>query len=1278
MLSARDQTTHAIVLLSDDYFSTDYCQAEYQYFIEKNIPIIAVIASDVAIGQAPTYFEINDWVDFRNRTQGAIFNITVNNVIKRLPTTEQHTNQSERQHYLFELITDIETSLAKSPTSRAVHQLHENKPYGDHVIRSRGYNINLLSQWHLILRVENGTIEIEDVLSWFESQSQFILSGKAGSGKTIIAQLLTLWVAHYALSDYSVPLPIWLDLALWLPEQSPETFIDENWPLMHYWKNWIDTYETLFIFDNWTDFCQQNPDTIAELNKQIATLADHKTIVLARDTESLPTGLEHVVIGIMPNHQIQRFARDFLDADMTGNFKRLVAQNRNQLALKHIDFIACGIELMATDAAVAVESWFTNPVQSLITLRWDNHYTDISQPFSLNYFIKTMKLLAWHMMQAEQHRWIDRGLAEEAVFKIEVIQVAIELGIMDIVGWSLRFHAELFQWYLAAERLEQDGLYKYLVYPQFSESGHRLPTRWDDVIFALVDTVGENRRQQIIDQVAEIDPYLAWEYMQQYPEEYADDVSFIVAKFIELRSKSTASYSALTPVLQQISDTEAVVQTILEEMSHYEWGVQQDLWAELQKLPIDIPEEFIKRIHTLDKQFENTIFDLLQDFSITQCLIYLTYLINHQTTAIRHNAIWLVGKLKQKSMQIGLFNLLDTEDDLTRHQAISALSPIADEKLIQKLLMWLANHLEYSGGVGTLIYDNGRYVSGRILMTLHDEDADIDSALRNAIIKHPEESIAYAVAQYIADETGQDDFVKSLGFDKDSIMPIQKLVQSGLEHLPRDRFNRFIEDIQQVLQISPDDNPVSQKRETDVYMRAQTAVTSVRRAEGVGATSGAISSNVTVDLRSSDWLVRRKATEQLAGFHSDVALPLLVNSANDPDAQVRIVALNLLAKFSDSSLAQQTLLDALSDDDVVVVDTVTDLLKQSEFIETSTLLDLLSTDNIQVLAAVIDIIGHRKHASAVPNLVPYLDDERKPWMDRTLADYAVKALLAIDTPLALEAVDQSKYKLTEAPVVSAQVVSTKPDTKKYTPLEKISLSLKVLRGDDWGLAQKSARFLREYAEKLHGTDDLEIVQLLCNALSDPEWHVRWAVAEALAWLGHRSACPYLITRLHDTNWIVQISVMRALVELKASEYAMDIAALLNHDNHAIRETVAETLGLLGNPAVISTLEHALHHPDEFVRLASIKSIHQLRDDSSVDYLLLGLDDSYLHVRWFAMKHLVPHFTEVDIDLLAQLLEDEAKPSWEEKSISDYAYDALSLINSSEARNLIKHRKISRD
>lgn len=1265
--SAQTEATFAILVLSEEYLNSPYCQDEYKALVSLDIPIIAVVANDIPVTQFTADIQVIDWIDSRAWQETNTLDKTINFIRAHLPETQLIVHQAARNLYINTFIERVELSLTQLPTSRALNQQNEGVRFESVLMRPRGYWFNSLIEEDINFVLDDTAEPIDNLLTFFQSQKQFVLQAAAGSGKSVIVKILGLWSALSASKNNEAPLPILLDLALFKSEQSMDAFLQREWPFEVDWKEWITTHEAFFIFDNWSVFCKSHSSTVIESAISFfESISDHALILAVRDKPTFEIDMPIVRIAPMQNHQVQRFGRLFLNESKVPHYKRMVAQHKFLLERRNIDLVACGIELMVLDTPIALESWFVNPVESLILLRFNHVNEEDSPTFPLEYFIERMKTLAWHMMKRAQTELIHHDRAVKVIGQDGVVEFAAEINLLDVIGDYLRFNAEIFQRFLVTAPLVNDGLYKHISYPQFQDDGQRVPIKWDMIIFALLDSSSPSRKQQLIDQIAEIDPFLAWTCLQHYPDLYETYLRSVIEKLIELRSKNPSSQQAFTTLLQQVPNPRPVALCLIDKISKYGWNVQQWLWIELLRLQIKIPKDFIERLSFVDRNIDNTSEVLVNDYSREDLALYLAYLLNHTNRQIQSNAIWLLGEFKYDFAKIGLFSLLNDSADEVRSEIIAVLSQFADRRVEQHLLMWLVQHLEFSADVGDLLYQNDRLVSGQLLQTLSEEQ-NVNDALINAIIKHPEESIAIAVGDYMSTVLDQNP-LNGYEFNKEDVVKVQKLLQLGMDRLPSESFVRLIEDVQRVLGISAVADESNAKIEkSSLVQRIQSTVDADHNLESQTVKSNPNLDELLQHLASDDWFIRRQATEQLSALDADTALPLIMERVADPEPHVRILALGLLARFPENDVVLPVLINALNDSEYLVLDCVTDILKSYDGVDESQIVSLFETENVQTLASLLEIAGYRKLESSVPKVAKCLSDKRKPWLtDQTLGDIAADVLAQIGTEEAIDRLNQ--YNMQEEDFIPSTVETEKPKSraKSYSAFEKMQLALDALRSDNWETAQKSARFLRDFSKKLRGTDNIaSINELLCQALDDPNWYVRWTVVEALAWLQLSQSTTDIKPYLNDENWIVQIATIRALVELAAYETASDIGELLFHDNNAVQEAATEALGILKNPAVVPQLEQStLSHEDDFIRLAGIKSIVQIIGVAqSRDYLVEALNDDYMHIRWFAAHKLIPHLSENDTDILEQLLEDHEKPAWEEMSIHDLAKTALEKLAS---------------
>lgn len=1123
---ARGRASGAVVIVSDDYLQSDYCRSEYEYFQNQDIPITAVIPRDFSTDMI-SGFTFDDWIDFR-RWFSAPNDHSVENLLARIPQSESVQQTGERLDYLRNFIQTLELQLSRMPTSRA--SLHGSRGQDSPSLRPRAYQSSLLRRWDFSNPKPKAALDVEDLLSWAKEQPQFILRGQIGSGKTTFARLLALEAAHAAMRDASAPLPIWLDLMKWEERyDSAETYIESQWGLVSYWKHWLENKQAWFVLDDWNDLAALHPDHAIELVDWIAANRQHRFILLSTDATSADPGLPILQITPMSGQLALNFSSSFLTLEQQSAFRQIIRNHQSRIENNHVDYLSIGIELLIYDKRLAVSEWHKNPLPALLSWRHRQMQRTAGAAPERGKLLKGLQTLAGHMMYG---RFIPRGDAGEMI-DAQVIDSALDIGLLSEVGSRLRFESEMFQWHLAADCLKQDGLDKYLVQPEFTASGGRIPQKWDNPAHTLVDTAAEENRLRIINQIAETDPFLANMCLQRHPDLYDPIQEALVAKLVEFSAQNPASHPAFRAALHAIPNPHKTVEALAGQLACFEDESRLWLWHELLALPIHLPAEFVNSVANIHRESSPAAADLLSDVSLPLSAAYLVKLSRQPNEPIRSNAIWLLGEIQYPPAAIFLLDGLEGGQADHPDEIVRALMKCANSGIFAGLLRWLQDHPAHTGQVTAAMNQRRHYVSGRLLSMAHEGRLTLNPQMADIMANNDEAEIAIGTALIASQFIDLPESLNQAIAAKDNADQLQRQVAAGIRHLPdREGFQQLLDDIAQVIQAPPE---------------------TIARSDS-----------------SSE-------TQTVPTFSDDCAV--------DP-------------QFAPAPLAEDT--------------------------------------------------------PAKPLEQPH-DGSRSPAMDEDPLDDDTQAAIPDD------ATD-------ERPAVAAE-----KSGKTFTDEEKLLRTLELLRHDSWGKTQKAAKFLRQFAKHLRGAANPNIIRLLCNALSDTSWHVRWAVAEALAWMHHPDAIPYLKDRLDDANWIVQVAVIRALVELDAKESAAAMTHLLQSPHKAVREATAEALGTLQNPDAIPALGQTLKQdPDYFVRFAAIQSIHQISPSEAREYLDYALTDRYIHVRWYAMKALAPLMDASDIPVLARMTGDKGKPLWEEKSIRDFAILALQRINTPESKTLLEH------
>ena len=1259
-----NQATGAIVIVSDDYLEIEYCRREYQRLRERGIPISAVIARDFSTENIAE-FKFDDWIDFR-RWFDEPNDLSVEYLLNQIPQAEGAQQVGDRTEYLHQFIASTELSLAKASTAMGSLQRQPGKAAIS--TRPRGYCEELLQSWELICRQNNTTGQIENLYHWAAGEERFVLSGDAGSGKTVFAQLLALARAHQALIESDRPLPIWLDLMK--RDQgyaSLESFIESEWGLVSYWKHWLKDNQAIFFLDNVSDLQRHFPAAFGELSQWTKADSDQLFVLLSSSPEDAYADWPVLEIPKVSERLALKFASSALTLDQLSSFRGLFRQLQAKIESHHLDYLSMGLELLVADKSLAVNQWNSDPLPALIKLR--HRLMPASAPGvtadSLTDFLRTV---AWGMMQLENHRRIKRSDVERQANARVLIDRAIELGILCEIGSCLRFQSELFQWRLAIDQLRADGAHKYLTRPQFTAGGKRAPQKWDPLVLILADAAEDESRRQLLASLVEIDPFLAGQCLQRQPDLYGNWREPLVVNAVKLLAQNQTAQSAFRSCVHAIPHVEKTAEILAGQISRYDNAAQLLLWREVLALPLDLPVSFVDAVADLDHESTAPIIDRFSEYPVSLLVSYLVKLTGNADAHFRSNAVWALGELKYLPSAVLLLDYLENSDRDDHDEIVLALMRFAYSDILSRLLRWSQAKPAHFELVTAALDAGGRTVSSRLLRLANAGQLSLNPAFYDLMVDHDELDLAIGMALIAQRHIPLPVAVKqSIKHGMNSELLHERL-SAAIAQLPkREHFQLLLADIQSVLQ-NPPESTIHAGSSLGVLLYGQRGIEDFS-AQAEGTADSALPGALQERLRHDNWQERYEALGSLGDYPASLAIPHLLDLAADDETLVRLAALNALARFPGELAARKVIISALSDAAQQVVGAAAELLKSMPDIDYDELTGLLDSGNATSVAAVIEVLGAARHQPALAALSALLEDNR-PIEDgaATIGQRAAAAVKAIEADQA-STIDFREVGSVQngKPADEDSVARAASPDQQFTDEEKIRTTLQLLRDDDWGRTQKAAKFLRKFAKSLRNSEHSRALELLCVALRDESWHVRWAVAEAIAWLQDAAAIPYLTDLLQDPNWIVQVAAIRALVQLDAGEDAERFLPLLQNPQKAVREAAAEALGELGNVIAVDALgQTARNDGDYFVRLAALRSIHQIRPQLAREYLENALDDEFIHLRWYAMKALAPLMDEADVPLLKRMLDDDEKPTWEDESVRDLAAAALLRINTPES------------
>ena len=916
---ARTQATGVIAIVTDDYLESPYCRAEFEYFRQRDLAIIAVIPRDFST-EMIAEFTFSDWIDFR-RWFDDPNDLSVENLLSQVPQSEAVAETGERLDYLRRLIQDIELALAKMPTSWA--SLRNTDAQNSAELRPRMFEPNILTDWDFTGNKAGNELPVESLLEWSRAEPQFIIQGETGSGKTCFARLLALQQAHDALRDEGAAVPVWLDLAQWTNDQRSLTaYVESQWPLLTYWQHWLDQRETLLVLDNWSDLARSQPARVAELCQWIDASPGQRFIVLSAGGRSSEPELPAVNINGISAGRAQSFVSSWLTLEQQNSFRQILKQQHALIADSQLDNLSIGVELLSAVRALAFNQWQANPMPAMIALR-SQQLPQASGGLDAKQLLAGLQQLAWSMMLQDNHRFLPRDSAINHSIDPRVLDRALELGILDETSALLRFHCERFQWYLAAERLKKDGLSKYLTRPEFAEGRGRIPKKWDNLALVLVQGLPETSRARVVEQIAEIDPFIAAMCLKRYPDLDPEFHESLIAKLVDLCAQNPAAKSAFRGLIAELPDAQQTAQLLIGQLSRFNNSQQLWLWLEIRALPLELPIDFIGLVADIDRGQSALVSDLLQPYGLPVSLAYLVKLSVHQDENIRGNAIWMLGEIKYLPTAILLLDYLDDSERSDHDEIVLVLMKYAYSEILARLLRWSQDHPEHRRTVIKALAERKRLVTSRLLALSDERRLTLKPEFYGLVVNMNETDIAIGLAQ-IAE--GTLDLPESLAgtiLAHANAAELRARITSTIKHLPnRDGFQQLLGDIRQVL-ADPPESTIAAGSNLEALLYGQPLFDDVM-AQAEAPRSDTLPIEILRQLRHANPEQRRLALKRLADYPPSSALPSLLEAAHDEENPVRLAAYGILVGFEQDIAARKALIAALTDSDSSIVDAATE------------------------------------------------------------------------------------------------------------------------------------------------------------------------------------------------------------------------------------------------------------------------------------------------------------------------------------------------------------------
>ena len=1269
-----------IAFLSPGYLVARYAREELVLALRNRRPVIPVIVSPVQPAQLPANLPRQSLIDLTEWRDEEVYRERFDQLLAVLDEAEvkREAPLEAEVRYLNSLIARLEMQRA----SLEYVDLSGEGEASDEETRPPSRTAEI---WgipaHLTLTKDSQRVVDISLETAFADNPRLVLMGSPGSGKTtLLARLVLDAATSRRTSPSHYPLPLLLNLAEWQGEASIEAFIQANWPLEGDPIPLTASGQITLYLDGLNEMGAATPQKLAALGEWLrGENAPARLIVACRTNdynESL--GLPTLEIEDMDETAIERFILAYVDNPaplLAQIFPRSKEERENSYSLAVLarrPAFLMGLMFLYRSAAHTDLPRSTGALfKRLLAALWVwKRMAQMPMWLPFKEMEAGYSALALTMLDNDLPTSISRQQSAEILRDERFIQAGCHAGLLEASGERIRFSYRLLQEYFAAVGLNRVDLISRLRSPRFDSVGERLASQWDQVIVMMAGIAANP--DALIRDVAEIDPFLAGECVAsgvRISDPVYDTVIHSLTSFAE--DLATDGRMAATKALKAIG-RKTIVPFLLELMRSGSWKARQSASRMLAQSGATVPPDLIKSLRDWDWNMDDRVASSLRRVG-TDAVPVLLSVLHDEHWARRRGAAWALGAIGDAAAVPGLVETLHDSDALVRREAAVALRTMTDSAAIVPLLEALRDEdwRVRKAAAETMISFKAAAVPG-LVEALADKRPEVRRASAEVLGRIGDHAALQPLLELSHDPDPElrGSAVVALG-KLGNVDAIPRLIEC-LQDTARARFEeRSVCDLaaDALEQIGTKDS----KAAAEAWRRGLPVESQIKPKGLNGKKTGPLSKTrlqqLIQGLFHKDWQRRVAAVEELSEINEVPVVPALLKAIKDEDQQVRWAAVRALEGKPDE-LVLKALLWALRDGAYLVSDAAAVALGRAGAPAIPGLLEALKDENSDVRGRAVEALGKIGDTSVVSALIPMLADEATPHREsKRICDLAANALEALGTPEALAAVAQWSG-ISPMPAAEPEKEPAREETP-VTQWEALSHLLETLHDPNWGIRERAAKTMREQAKALRGVDDPIVINLLADALRDPDEFVRWAAVEALAWIKDDTTLPLLLEALHDKQWTVRLAVVRALIEIGDSNVTPALLEAL-HDRHTpLREAAAEALGRLANVAAVPGLQQALSDSDGFVRRAAAEALGDIGSADAVQDLIKALQDSDAHVRWASAEALGKIGDPVAVAPLAAKLNDSSGPSWEDRRICDVVADALESIGVPEAHAAVE-------
>jgi HEAT repeat protein len=1289
-LQAFERASGLLVIISPEWFTSQYCQREHKAALERGIPVFAVSLGVMAEDDYPRSIDLQQVIDFSEWRSERVYRERFRRLMTALRQAAPDwivKPPSDEIRYLIQTVARMEVaqgSLEYMTMANQTWHLSSEQP-----ARSAP---RLAPYWGITGRLvaldkvrHAATAEprwrrtyIPSLKAALAKRPHAILLGTPGSGKTASLQRLTLDGARARLSDPTLPISVYVNLAHWQEGQDFETFLSSRAPMLPDLVQMAAKGAAALYIDGLNEITQHVEARIHQIRVWLSSATAPQRVVFACRTRSYDQSL---------NLDLPTLEIEPLDDE---TICRLIQAYVGDESAAHAIHRICAPE-SSHPLDAQTRELARNPMLLTGLVFLYKSAPDGELPMTLGNLLKRWMATQWiwkrmtHMPAWMPFREVEAGLARLAFTMVErnlptglsygdalnllnddkLLRAAQNAGLVELEADVVAFRQPLLAEYFAAVGAARLPLADRLEPPRFNQWGERVASRWDTVLLILAGLLPN--ADDIVSEIGQTDPFLAAQILSGGVESSAEARERAIRILIEITHFVTGE--GRLAAVRSLADLghPDTLHALLDVMRSGTWQVRQAANWLLHRLPLPVPPALLEAVRDWNWSMDERVATALRDSSV-DALPLLLEVLRDEHWSRRRGAAWALGEIGDAAAVPGLVEALADDESQVRCEAARALRLIIDLDSMPMLIDALrdSDGQARKAALDAVVAFKAAALPG-LLGLLHDASTGVRRSSLEALAQIGDPSATSQIMPLLRDANVEirSAAAQTLGSIRSAdAVPALTAALQDTSSLPN-KGQRVRDYVIQALRaigghqaqaaldrLPPPAEPPPARPEP----QKGSAFTARGRLPGAKDAKQQLerTPEVLEALYDPDWRMRKAAVEALRGADPQVKVPALLQALHDEDAQVRFAAVQALEGAHSDEVIWR-LSEALQDVDHLVADAAAAALASVGARAVPDLINGLKHSSANVRGRAVEALGQIGESAAVMALKALLNDTTLPqWETESIADKVVKALEQIGSDEALQTLDDWRgsrpaHEAAHPPQAPA-LPALAPDVDENGDLETKEAAPTAI--DDGLLPYQDVD--SALSPWVAGNDDLPLVD---QFLPD-EPFIQDITRQQLAGM---------LQNLHSQDWRTRQeaakelrSHTRQLGGIADEAFARHLLVGLDDPEHLVRWSVTEALAWVHHPLVPPALAHMLRDSSWTVRLAALRALYEHDDALVAEEVIAALRDEHPAVREAAAEVLGKLGGEESAPALIDALNDR------EGFVRRAAADALGALQSESA------------